>query len=308
MPTPALREITSGLRFPEGPVWLPDGSIVLTEIASGEITRVDANGKKSTVARPGGGPNGAALGPDGKLYVANNGGSFTWHEVGGLLVPGPTPPSHVGGRIERIDLDTGKVEVLYTECDGRKLRGPNDLVLDAHGGIWFTDHGTTHERVKDRTGVFYAKTDGSSIREAIFPLDSPNGIGLSPDGRKVYVAETHTGRVWQWDVTAPGTVATTPGFGAGGGTLLCGLPDFQLLDSLAVDSAGTVCVATLVNGGITAISPDGKSAELYATPDPLTTNVCFGGPGLRTAFVTLSGVGKLVSFEWPRPGLKLVGY
>jgi len=308
MPTPALREIASGLHFPEGPVWLPDGSIVLTEVANGEITRIDASGKKSSVARPGGGPNGAALGPDGKLYVANNGGSFTWHEVGGLLVPGPTPPSHVGGRIERIDLETGKVEVLYTECEGRKLRGPNDLVLDAHGGIWFTDHGTTHERVKDRTGVFYAKTDGSAIREAIFPLDSPNGIGLSPDGRKVYVAETHTGRVWQWDVTAPGTVAAAPGFGPGGGTLLCGLPDFQLLDSLAVDSAGYVCVATLVNGGITAIPPDGKSAELYATPDPLTTNVCFGGPDLRTAFVTLSGVGKLVSFEWPRPGLKLVGY
>ncbi|HVP27570.1 MAG TPA: SMP-30/gluconolactonase/LRE family protein [Myxococcota bacterium] len=308
MQTPKLRELASGLRFPEGPVWLPDGSIVLVEIASGEITRVDPKGRKSTVARPGGGPNGAALGPDGKLYVANNGGSFTWHEVGGLLVPGPTPPSHTGGRIERIDLESGKVDVLYTECDGRKLRGPNDLVLDAHGGIWFTDHGTTRERERDRTGVFYAKLDGSAIREAIFPLDSPNGIGLSPDGRRVYVAETHTGRVWQWDVPSPGSVTATPGFGPAGGTLLWGLPGFQLLDSLAVDSAGHVCVATLVNGGITAIAPDGSGTEFFATPDPLTTNVCFGGPDLRTAFVTLSGTGKLVSFEWPRPGLRLVGY
>ena len=94
-------------------------------------------------------------------------------------------------------------------------------------------------------------------------------------------------------------------FGPSGGTLLAGLPGFQLFDSLAVDGAGNVCVATLVNGGITVISPDGTSIEHVPTPDPLTTNICFGGPGLRTAYITLSGTGRLVAMEWPRPGLKL---
>jgi gluconolactonase len=79
----------------------------------------------------------------------------------------------------------------------------------------------------------------------------------------------------------------------------------QLLDSLAVDGEGWVCVGTLVNGGITAISPDGATVEHTALPDPLVTNICFGGPDLRTAYATLSATGQLVSFEWPRPGLRL---
>ena len=302
---PDIREIASGLRFPEGPVVLPDGSLLVVEIAAGTLTRVGQDGKKTVVARPGGGPNGAAIGPDGRLYVTNNGGSFTWHEVAGLTVPGPTPADHRGGRIERVDLDTGRVEVLYDRCDKRPLRGPNDLVFDATGGFWFTDHGTSHERQRDRTGVFYARADGSAIREVLFPLDAPNGIGLSPNGRRLYVAETHTGRVWAWDVPAPGEVARTPGFGPAGGTLLAGLPGFQLLDSLAVEADGNVCVGTLVNGGITVIAPDGATVEHVPLPDPLVTNICFGGPDLRTAYLTLSGTGKLVALAWPRPGLRL---
>ena len=69
-----LREITSGLRFPEGPIAMPDGSILLVEIAAGCLTRVAADGTKSLVAETGGGPNGLAIGPDGRCYVCNNGG------------------------------------------------------------------------------------------------------------------------------------------------------------------------------------------------------------------------------------------
>jgi gluconolactonase len=79
----------------------------------------------------------------------------------------------------------------------------------------------------------------------------------------------------------------------------------RLLDSLAVDSAGNVCVATLINGGITVISPDGVSVEFIPTGDPLITNICFGGPDLKTAYITLTSTGKLVAMDWPRPGLKL---
>jgi gluconolactonase len=87
--------------------------------------------------------------------------------------------------------------------------------------------------------------------------------------------------------------------------MLVGLPGMQLLDSLAIDAEGNVCVATIVNGGITILSPDGARVEHVPMPDPLTTNICFGGPGLRTAFVTLSATGKLVSMPWKTPGLKL---
>jgi gluconolactonase len=298
------REVASGLQFPEGPVALPDGSVLLVEIRRGTLTRVSPDGKTSVVADTGGGPNGAALGPDGKVYVCNNGG-FEWHEVGGLVLPGNQPADYRPGRIQRVDPATGAVEDLYTACDGRPLRGPNDLVFDRAGGFWFTDHGKMRERERDRTGVFYARADGSLIREVIFPLDGPNGIGLSPDGRRLYVAETYTGRVWWWEVGAPGEVVAAFGFGPGGGTLLASLPGYQLLDSLAVDAAGNVCAATLVNGGITVIAPDGTLLEHVPMPDPLTTNICFGGRDLRTAYVTLSGTGRLVALEWPRPGLRL---
>ena len=299
-----MREVASGLQFPEGPVALADGSVLVVEIKRGTLTRVGSDGRAAPVAGTGGGPNGAAIGPDGRVYVCNNGG-FEWHDVAGLTVPGNQPRDYIGGRIQRVNLQTGAVDDLYTACDGRPLRGPNDLVFDDTGGFWFTDHGKIRERDRDRTGVFYARADGSSIREVLFPLDGPNGIGLSPDGRRLYVAETWTGRVWYWNLIAPGEVVLGGGFGPAGGTLLAGLPGYQLLDSLAVDGAGNVCVATLVNGGITVISPDGASIEHLPTGDPLTTNICFGGRDLRTAYITLSGTGRLVATEWPRPGLRL---
>ena len=133
------------------------------------------------------------------------------------------------------------------------------------------------------------------------------GAELKTDDEKtLYAAETQTGRVWKWDLEGPGKLTSKKtGYAAGGGELLAGVPGFQLFDSLAVDSAGNVCVATLMNGGITVMSPDGKSVEHVPMPDYMTTNICFGGPDLRTAYVTLSSSGRLVSFEWPRPGLKL---
>jgi gluconolactonase len=299
-----MREVASGLEFPEGPIAMRDGSVLLVEIKRGTLSRVTPDGRVTVVAETGGGPNGAAIGPDGAVYVCNNGG-FEWHEMAGFTVPGDQPATYTGGSIQRVELATGRVETLYTGCDGRPLRGPNDLVFDRRGGFWFTDHGKIRARERDRGGLYYARPDGSEIREVVFPLDSPNGVGLSPDGRRVYVAETFTGRVWQWEVVAPGEVAAGMPLAPGGATLLAGLPGFQLLDSLAVDADGNVCVATLVNGGVTVLSTFGEVLEHVATGDPLTTNICFGGPDLRTAFVTCSGTGRLVTVDWPRAGLRL---
>jgi gluconolactonase len=299
-----IRELATGLRFPEGPVAMDDGSVILVEIARGTLTRVDPDGKVDVVAELGGGPNGAALGPDGAMYVCNNGGCFSWEEVMGLTIPGSVPDAWEGGSIQRVDLASGAVTTLYTTSSGRPLRAPNDLVFDGNGGFWFSDHGVRQDRTSDRTGLHYALADGSSCEEVVFPLDAPNGVGLSPDGSRLYAAETHTGRVFWWTVTGPGEVANENPVG-NGGHLLAGLPGMQLLDSLAVDAEGWVCVGTLVNGGITAISPDGETVQHTPLPDPLVTNVCFGGPGRRTAYATLSGTGALVAFEWPRAGLRL---
>lgn len=304
--TPTLTEVTDGLRFPEGPIAMPDGSIVLVEMFGPRLTRVHPDGTKETIAEIEGGPNGAAIGPDGAVYLCNNGGCFTPVEVAGLMFPGGFDPDrYLGGRIQRVDLHDGTVTDLYTECDGRPLRAPNDLVMDGHGGFWFTDHGIRDHaaRTSDLTAIYWARADGTEIREVVFPVEAPNGIGLSPDLDTLYWAETMNGRVARREVTGPGALATPAPLDPG--AVLAGLPGYQLLDSLAVDGEGWVCVATLANGGVTAISPDGTQAEHHATGDPLTTNVCFGGDDLRTAYVTLSGTGRLVSFPWPRAGLRL---
>ncbi len=299
-----LTTIATGLRFPEGPVAMPDGSIILVEIAAGRITRILPDGGKQTVAEPGGGPNGLAVGPDGKLYCCNNGG-FEYLDRNGLLIPHGQAQDYSGGRIERIDLETGAIETLYKDGDfGCTLRGPNDIVFDAHGGFWFTDHGKTRERERDVTGIFYARADGSFLEEVVFPSENPNGIGLSPDGNTLYAAETYTCRLMAFRVTAPGKVDQTAGLG-GAGIPLYRPAGYKFFDSLGVDSAGNICVATIGESGISVVSPTGELVEFVATPDPFTTNICWGGPDLRTAYITLSGTGQLVSLEWPRPGVKL---
>ncbi len=302
----AIRIIAEDLRFPEGPVAMPDGSVILTEIAAGRITRVAADGTKTTVATTGGGPNGLAIGPDGMLYCCNNGG-FEYSDTNGLLAPVGIAQDYSGGRIERIDLATGAVEILYKSGDfGCVLRGPNDIVFDEAGGFWFTDHGKIDyaARVHDVVGIFYGRADGSHLEEVIFPSHNPNGIGLSPDGKTLYAAETYTCRLTKFNVIAPGKVDGAGG-PAGPGIPLYRPAGYKFFDSLGVEECGNICVATIGECGISVISPDGELVEFIATDDIFTTNICWGGADRMTAFVTLSGSGRLAAIDWARPGLKL---
>jgi gluconolactonase len=306
-----VRELATGLEFPEGPVVLPDGSVAVVEIQGKRVTRVALDGSKDVIAETGGGPNGAQLGPDGKLYVCNNGGAFEFADVGGLTVTHQPPQNHEGGRIERVDIDSGEVEVLYEEAGGTKLISPNDIVFDEHGGFWFTDHGIHWDRTCDRTWVCYAQADGSEAREVMGPVDGANGIGLSPDGKRVYIAETYTSAIWSWEVTGPGEVGEGLPLLPHGGTPVCRISGFCALDSLAIDGEGNVCVATLLKGGITTVKPGegpaaGEEIDFVEVGDPWPTNIAFGGGDLRTAYITGSGTGRLlVVDEWARPGLKL---
>src|SRR5688572_2576517 len=255
-----------GLQFPEGPIAMPDGSVILVEIARGTLTRV-WKGRTEVIAHLGGGPNGAALGPDGAVYVCNNGG-FEWRTVNGLLLPGRAPADYTTGRIERVNLATGAFERVYDSFEGERLGGPNDLVFDRQGGFWFTDLGKRFARQRDLSALYYAKADGSALQRAVFPAVSLNGVGLSPNERVVYCNDTDTQKLWAFDVTSPGVLA--PPAGWTGGRVVCTLPGHQLLDSLAVEAGGNVCAATLFNGGITVITPAGAH-EHVAFPDPLTT-------------------------------------
>jgi len=297
-----IKELASGLQFPEGPIAMADGSVILVEIMRGTLSRVSPDGAVEVIADLGGGPNGAAVGPDGAIYVCNNGG-FDWIDVNGQPFPVGRAKDYAGGRIERVEPQSGKATVLYTHCDGVPLSGPNDIVFDASGGFWFTDLGQRHGRLQDRGAVYYARPDGSFIREAVFPADSPNGIGLSPDEKTLYVADTASARLWAYDIGAPGEILAQPGHYAG--RCIAGMSGLQHFDSLAVDVQGNICVATILNGGITTLSAEGLQLGHTPTGDIATTNICFGGTGLKTAYITLSGSGRLVSMDWPTAGLPL---
>jgi gluconolactonase len=293
--------VASGLRFPEGPVVMADGSIIVVEIEKKCITRCWDGGKTEVICTPGGGPNGLAIGPDGALWVCNNGG-FLYHEMDGMLIPGNCPEDYDGGRIERVDLSTGKVERVLDTVDGNKLTGPNDLVFDKAGNLYFTDHGKTYSRHRDFGGLYFLAKGASEAKELDFHYSSPNGVGLSPDEQTVYMADTMTGRMWAFDLESPGVIK--PASPLNGGRVVATMPGLQYFDSLGMTAAGNVCVATILNGGITTITPDGQFSHI-AFPDLLVTNIAFGGADMRDAYITLSGTGNLIKCRWPEPGLKL---
>ena len=303
-----IRELASGLQFPEGPIAMRDGSVVLVEIARGTLSRVTPDGRVHVVSQLGGGPNGAAIGPDGAVYVCNNGGFRYQTESDGCFRPIRQALDYSGGRIERVNLNTGKFERIYDVVEGLPLRGPNDLVFDTQGGFYFTDLGKVRDTEMDRGGVFYGRSSGAAASVIARPVMTPNGVALSPDGNTLYYAETEAARVWAFDVMAPGQVRKDGWPSPHGGRLVTAAPGghYQRFDSMAVDAFGNLCVATLMHGGISVMSPDGSHASHVPLADRFTTNICFGGRDMRTAYITLSGVGKLIAIDdWPVPGLRL---
>jgi gluconolactonase len=284
--TTPFQIVAEGLVSPEGPVVFPDGSVIVAEIHAGRLTRIWGDGRREVVATPGAAPNGAKLGPDGALYVCNSGG-------------GAQPYS--GGRIERVDLATGKVERLYDKVGDTPLQMPNDLVFDAQGGLWFTDYGRREARWTGKGGIYWVPPGGGAVREVWFGGAGCNGIGLSPDGRTLYWATTISGRLYSFPVTGPGTVATNE----------MGLPRYVAsaagdgaFDSLALTASGAICIGTASPGGITVVTPPGKTRFL-PLPDLLVSNIAFGGADMRDAYVTMSRSGRLAKLRWDEPGLNL---
>lgn len=297
-----FRELASGLRFPEGPVVMQDGSVLVTEIGGSCITRILPGGNVQQIAELAGGPNGAAVGPDGALYVCNNGGSRfqivdnIWWSVEAHDVP--------DGWIERVDIASGRSERLYDKFEDQNLSRPNDIVFDAHGGFYFTAIGRDWGTHRTHGAIYYAKTDGSSIERVVDKLISPNGIGLSPDGSRLYFAETYTSRVLSIPLSGPGEAAPLPR--PHRAEFVGHLASTSLFDSLAVMADGAIAVATMIdNSGITIFEPQGGSYEQIPAPDPIVTNIAFGGADMRTGYVTASGYGRLLMREFDRPGLRL---
>jgi gluconolactonase len=304
--TPIEYEVLgTDLGFTEGPVVAHDGTVYVVDISEGRIWRL-ADGDATVAACVQGGPNGMALESPTTAIVANNGG-FPWTEIDGVRYPIDVvkstnePDGFSHGWLERVDLVTGAVTRFVEHGEDRALRGPNDLVLDDAGGIWFTDTGKFRRESVDHGTLYYGGPGGAPVTAKAAPFLGANGVGLSPDGSRLYLSETLTGRLWAWELAGPGElVPNAAGAAFHGGTCIAATP--FTFDSLAVEADGRIAVAA-IGDGVVVLTPDGAEVDVHPVPNDVTTNLAFGGTDGRRAVLTLARTGRVVETSWPRPGL-----
>jgi gluconolactonase len=275
--------VCDGIRFGEGPVWCPDGTLVVTSVADGALYRVvPGAGRAERFAETGGGANGAALAADGALLVTQNGGiDFT--AFGLFAEPPPYRPMKPG-----LQHATADGDVTYLADDG--FLAPNDLAIGRDGAVYFTDP-PHHPPPPEPVGrVMRMECDGT-ISEFAAGFHYCNGIAFERDGTLVVVERAGLQRVHEdgtrdWLIEALGT---------GGG------------DGFCVDVDGRFYVASTVEHGVRIVDSDGTIVDFLPIDGVgLTTNCCFGGDDLRTLFVTDALPGRVVAFEhMPTPGLAL---
>lgn len=276
--------VATGIPFPEGPVWCADGTLVVTSVTAGALYRVDvSNGSTRLCADTGGGANGAAAASDGGFLVAQNGGVDL--RVTGIIPDAPPPRKATPG-LQRVRPD-GTVEYL---AEGG-FNAPNDLVVAESGVVYFTDSGQFPPSDPPIARVIAYHPDGST-RLVAGDFWFCNGIGIEPSGSLAVIEKVGLQRV-AVDGSEREWIIEWLGDGAG--------------DGFALDEDGRFYVASTVEHGVRVVEPDGTVADfLEIEGDGLSTNCCFGGPDLRTLFVTDALPGQVVAFDgMPSKGLAL---
>jgi gluconolactonase len=257
-PSAEVRKVAGDSKFTEGPAWSPQGFLVFSDIPNDRIVKVLADGTASDFLKPSGKANGLMFDRAGRLYACQGGER----------------------RVVRLDIGPGgelKTTVLAESFEGKKLNSPNDLAVDAGGGVYFTDprYGDTKDMEQPVMGVYYAA--GGEVRRVIDDLQRPNGILVSPDGKRLYVAEPNRRQVLGYDIAAPGRLSGKIVVYTGDAELDGGGPD-----GMAHDEAGRI-YATYKS--IVVLEPDGKLVGRIAVPEH-PANCEIGGPEGKTLFIT----------------------
>ncbi|MCB5188156.1 SMP-30/gluconolactonase/LRE family protein [Methylobacillus caricis] len=269
-----IRLIKDGFTGTEGPLGLPDGSLIFTETQANRITRIDENDNVTTYIADSNGANGLALSVNGELYAAQ-----TLKPRVGIIHP------------------ADKAKVLAEQYDGKPLNRPNDLVLDKKGGVYFTDPGANGpvkpDQVPTKPAVYYTKPSGELVLIAT-DIERPNGIQLSPDEKVLYVANTAGEYIIAYDIAADGSVSNKRNFAkledALQKTETGGVSSGA--DGLAVDADGRLYVAA--NTGIQVFSAKGEFLGNIALPRK-AQNIAFSGKDKRTFYI----VGRGAAYKFP---------
>lgn len=256
--------VADGLGFTEGPAWLPDGRVALTSISHGCVYIVDLAGAPAERIETGGGPNGLAVGPDGAMYVAQNGGIF-----------GGSGPAEPGVQVIR----DGRVDYL---ADG--MGAPNDLVFGPDGRLWVTDTRCEIDFFNpddSKPGWVWAIDTTTGATELV--IDSGpvfiNGLGFTPDGARLLVTTTSGAQLVSYNTESPGSA---------GGDVVCTF-DNGWPDGVAVGPQGDMWVALTGGHRLDRVAPTGQILGSAALPSgSVPTNVCFGGERSDELYVTAS--------------------
>lgn len=253
--------VADGLGFTEGPVWLPDGRVALTSISHGRVYIVDPSGAPRESIDTGGGPNGLACGPDGVLYVAQNGGAWG---ASGSAEPG-------------VQVITGtRVEYLV-----EGLGAPNDLMFGPDGRLWITDTRAEFDVSSPDDGPpghVYATDVASGETRRVIDRGPVfiNGLGFCRDGAGLLVTATLSSQLLSYpllpDLGPPELLHT----------FVNGWPD-----GMAVSARGDYWVALTGADRIDVVDEAGKCVATITLPaGSLPTNLCIGGDGGDELFVT----------------------
>jgi gluconolactonase len=306
--------IGTGVRGPEGPTVLPDDSIAMVEFSAGNIVSVHRDGKIEVLAALGTGVAGTVLGKDGALYVAKlNTDSFMRRaRMGGAGREGAAPPAGNPGReggapppgglppgtpsaIVRIDLKTKQPKVLYSTLDGAEIPGPNDLVIDQWGDIWFSD--------PSGSAVCNCRTDGSSIKRMIDDAQGVNGITLSPDKRTLYIKSGP--QLVSYKISGRGQLAGTGGKAAR--TVVTEWPtNYHEPDGMKTEANGNILCACWEDG-VVRFSPRGEVLSQTILPGLNVINMAFSPREKNSLYLAAhppsDRVGGPVKIFWDTRGM-----
>jgi len=239
--------VAEGFQFTEGPVWLPGGPLIFSDIPADRIYRAD----KAVFREPSGQSNGLTLDRAGRLIAAE----------------------HQNRRISRTEAD-GTVTVAADRYEGKRFNSPNDVVVDAQGRVYFTDptYGLEgREAELAFSGVYMIDPDGT-VQLLSREFSAPNGLAFSPDGKLLYIADSQESLVRVYPVGPDGLL--------GEGRLFCEVPG---PDGMKTDVNGRLWIASA--DGVAVFDSDGSRVGVIAFPEQ-PSNCAFGGPDGKTLYVT----------------------